>query len=225
MTRSELARHFHALTAISREEIFGAKDAMVRPLHLTDDAFTMFPGYVGANFTPGRGLLLLAINPGGGGDSYVKRIPEDEELYPILASFKRASPGQAELHFERMNTSFHRAVQGWNLWRILRPTLDAAGLGLHEVAYMNVVPYRTRGDKMPPIDARRTAWSRIVSPSIDALKPTAIVTLGKKADSAVAPMLRTATRYYCVPRTIGDSWVSPEAIQVHEKIRKDFHDA
>ncbi len=225
MNKSELAQHFHSLTAITREDIFGATDSIVRPLNLPDDAVTMFSGYVGENYTRGRGLLLLAINPGGGGDSYTKRIPEDEEIYPILAAFKDSSPGHVEHLFDQINVCFSKVVQSWNLWRILGPTLVAAGMSIGAVAYMNVVPYRTRGDKMPPADARRVAWSRIVSPSIDVLSPRAIVTLGKKADSVVAPILQTRAKYYCVPRTIGDSRISPEALHVLEKMRQDFHDA
>ena len=30
----------------------------------------MFAGYVGPGYKPGVGLLLVAINPGGGGDAY-----------------------------------------------------------------------------------------------------------------------------------------------------------
>ncbi|MNW02048.1 hypothetical protein D3C71_1977770 [compost metagenome] len=87
---------------------------------------------------------------------------------------------------------------------------------------MNVVPYRTRQDKMPPVAARKEAWQRIIEPTLELLKPSAVVTLGKKA-GLVVEMLYSGERYlYCVPRTIGDSWVSEDALVVHRKMRNDL---
>lgn len=224
MNRLELALHFHALTRISREELFGASAATCKPLNLPDDASTMFAGYVGSSYVPGSGLLLLAINPGGGGDAYTKRIPEDEVFYPLLAKFKHSDPANASAVFERINESFVGIVKGWNLWRILGPTLAAAGKNLDEVAYMNVVPYRTRQDKMPPVSTRQIAWSRIIVPTLALLQPRAVVTLGKKAGSIVQPLLDSGIVYYCVPRTIGDSYLSDEALEVHEHMRRQLND-
>jgi hypothetical protein len=185
----------------------------------------MFSGYVGLNYVLGQGLLLLAINPGGGGDAYTCRIPEDEVFYPLLAQFKSATPTNVVTSFEQVNEAFARIVQSWNLWRILEPTLRAAGRRLEEVAYMNVVPYRTRGDKMPPIAARRTAWNLIVDPTIRLLAPRAIITLGKKAGSVVESLYSDDISTYCVPRTIGDTYISNEALTVHSQLRATLHDA
>jgi hypothetical protein len=147
--RTMLAKHFHGLTQISREEIFGVADIGRAPINLQDDAATMFAGYVGSKYQPNKGLLLLAINPGGGGDAREHRTPEDEIFYPKLNIFKRASPTSIVETFEDVNAAFVSIVQGWNLWTILEPTLKASGRSLDEVAFMNVIPYRTRNDKMP----------------------------------------------------------------------------
>jgi hypothetical protein len=225
--RLDLAKHFHVVVKIPRERIFGSADEGCRPINLPDDAKTMFAGYVGEQFTPGHGLLLLAINPGGGGDKYVRRTPEDEIFYPLLAAFKAAAPSQILESFERINGAFPPIVRGWNLWRILGPTLNAAGRSLDEVAYMNVVPYRTRGDKLPPTAARRAAWDLIVKPTLGVLKPRAIVTLGKKAESVITALSSSTTRVqrFCVPRTIGDSYVSPEAESEFARMRLQLCDA
>jgi hypothetical protein len=222
VNRTAFARHFHSLTAITREEIFGSAESAVRPINLSADTATMFAGYVGKSYEHARGLMLLAINPGGGGDTYVKRIPEDEVFYPFLKSFKTAQADDVVASFERINQSFASIVRGWNLWRILRPTLDAAGRTIEEVAYINVVPYRTRQDKMPPAAARRLAWSRIVAPTIQLLAPRALITLGKKAESVVEPLVVGDIRRYCVPRTIGDTYVSEDARAVHALMRREL---
>lgn len=220
--RDSVAKHFHNLVQIPREVIFGEVDAKYTPINLSDDSAIMFAGYVGAKYKPDHGLLLLAINPGGGGDAYTHRIPEDEIFYPLLMEFKSCSSTNRVSAFERVNSSFIPIVQGWSLWKILKPTLDAAGKTLDEVAYMNVVPYRTRGDKMPPIAARRTSWEVVIEPTLEVLKPKAIITLGKKAGSVVDILYRGSEHLYCVPRTIGDSWVSDDAVAVHEKMRDEF---
>lgn len=225
MNRQELARTFHSFTAISREEIFGAHEATIRPINLLDDASTMFAGYVGAQYIPNSGIAILAINPGGGGDAYTARIPEDEIFYPLLSAFKGAASADIPAAFERVNESFAGIVTGWNLWRILGPTLAAAGKSISEVSYLNVVPYRTRENKMPPVSSRRLAWSRIIAPTLDSLRPRAIITLGKKAGSVVDSLSDGRCKHYCVPRTIGDTYVSDAALIVHETIRADLNDA
>lgn len=217
--RRVLAQHFHTLASITREQIFGATESTCRPLNLYHDVITMFAGYVGSNFVAGRGLLLLAINPGGGGDAYTCRTREDEEFYPLLAKLKTAKPADLVMCFEQVNEAFARIVQRWNLWRILEPTLRAAGRRLEDVAYLNVVPYRTRGDKIPPLAARRSAWTFIVDPTIRLLAPQAIITLGKKAGSVVESLYSGDRAVYCVPRTIGDSYISDEALEVHSQLR------
>lgn len=220
--RESLATHFHGLVQISREEIFGSDNARCMPLNLPDDAETMFAGYVGPAYKPASGVLLLAINPGGGGDTYTSRPPEDESFYPLLMEFKR-SLAPAALHgFERINQAFASIVRQWNMWRILEPTLEAAGCSIDEVAYMNVVPYRTRQNKMPPVSARRKAWDLVIGPTLVALKPRAIVALGKKAGSVVEDLYVGNVHRYCIPRTIGDSWVSDEALKMHRMMRVEL---
>jgi hypothetical protein len=224
VTRSALASHFQALSAVSRDIIFGSDEASTRPINLLEDAATMFAGYVGTRYEPSKGVLLLAINPGGGGDAYATRIAADEVFYPLLVAFK-SSNSDVQGTFERVNASFVQIVKTWNLWRILGPTLDAIGLQLDQVAYMNVVPYRTRQDKLPSALARRVAWDRIVAPTIELLDPKALVSLGKKAGSVVDSLSRDGRKQYCVPRTNGDTYISDDARTVLRQISGDFGNA
>lgn len=220
--RATLASHFSRLARISRIDVFGDADPNYRPINLPEDSATMFAGYVGRNYTPGKGLLFLAINPGGGGDAYTARIPEDEVFYPLLHKFKAADKARILEAFETVNSAFVPIVKGWNLWRILGPTLDACNADIDEAAYMNAVPYRTRENKMPPVAARRSAWSKIVHPTLEILDPRAIIALGKKAGSVVDALLESKLTTYCVPRTIGDTYLSEGALEIHTKMRTDL---
>ena len=141
--RKEICKLWQDSVQIEREVIFGPHDAKCRPLHLADDANTMFAGFVGRRYRTGAGIVLLAINPGGGGDAYRSRTGEDEHFYPLLRAFKRATQEHALEAFERVNETFAEIVRCWNVWKIIEPTLEAAGKALDESAYINLVPYRT----------------------------------------------------------------------------------
>lgn len=212
---TSLHQMFRRHARVGRQEIFGADDPI--PLNLEDDARTMFAGYVGPAYRPG-GVILLAVNPGGGGDAYSARTPEDEKFYPLLKAFRDCGEGEAEALFARINEEFASVLPRWNLWRILKPTLDAAGVDLHEVAYLNAVPYRTRGNAMPKTHAREAAWRLVTGPTLEALRPGLLVALGKKAGDIMARLHRGPARTECVPRTIGDSYVSDAARAVLERI-------
>ena len=218
-SRKVIAEFFHRCVRIEREAIFGPDDAEKRlPKFLHEDASTMFAGYVGPRYVPGEGIVLVAINPGGGGDKYSRRTPEDERFYPLLQKFKTADRSNAQKAFEDINDCFKGMVQRWNIWRIIEPTMDAAGMSLEQVAYVNLVPYRTRKNNMPPVLARKNAFERIVEPMFGILDPKAIVALGKKVGTI--PQLRQSTApVYCVQRTNGDRWVCDNARSEIEKIR------
>ena len=223
LNRQSLATHFRAMTSIERREIFDSADVEYRPINLPADSATMFAGYVGPLYKSGS-CLFLAINPGGGGDAYVERTIEDERFYPLLHYFKASSADGVLAAFEAINDAFQSIVQRWNLWRILGPTCEATSRSIAQVAYLNVVPYRTRSDRLPPVAAQRVAWARIVAPTIRLLEPQVLIALGRKADKIIARMLSGSHTgaYYCVPRTIGDSYVSAEADKVLRRIREEY---
>ena len=183
----------------------------------------MFAGYVGRQYRPGKGVVLLGINPGGGGDAYSQRTTEDRIFYPLLHAFKNAPPLDAMGAFERVNEYFARVLPSWNIWRIVEPALNSVGADIDKVAYMNLVPYRTRQDKMPSAAARRVSLERVVEPALLLLAPEAVVALGKKAGEIQNIWQPPPyTRLYCVPRTIGDRYVSEPAKEVLARMEEEL---
>lgn len=221
--RRTIAEHLQACTAITREDIFGTHELKYAPINNVDDSNLMFAGYVGRQYQP-RGCVLLAINPGGGGDSY-RRTPEDDSLYPLLRAFKSAGPAEQRSAFDAINQWFQSNVPHWNIWRILGPTITAAGYGIEQVAYLNAVPYRTRGDKVPPVLAQSTSWHRLVAPALVHLDPKIIVGLGQKVGSIMTKFDCGPAATHIVPRTRGDSYVSPKAEAVLATLRRRRTDA
>ncbi len=77
-----LAIEFQRVAQIRRASLYGTEKDPQLPAHLVEDARVPFLGFCGPNYKPG-GVVLLAINPGGGGDAYVSRTREDQVLIPL----------------------------------------------------------------------------------------------------------------------------------------------
>lgn len=209
--RSHVAVQLHKNMQVGRPAIFGDNDP--KPINLIDDAETMFPGAVGPNYRPG-GVVLLAINPGGGGDAYRTRTPLDEQFYPLLMQARDAEGVESFDAIQAFGSAFFQVLPGWNINRIISPCIDAAGVALDETAYLNAVPYRTREDREPTVGAKRQAWNLVTMPLLEVLQPGIVIALGKKAGSVLSRFYDGPAKAFVVPRTIGDSYVSEAAQEV-----------
>src|SRR2546429_2262956 len=93
----------------------------------------------------------------------------------------------------------------------LAPILEALDTNIRAVAFLNVVPFRTKGDASPPVRAQRASWRKIVSPVLAVLASSQIIALGKKAGSVIDRFGSNDWRVVTVPRTNGDKYVSQQA--------------
>lgn len=219
---SKIAVAFLKSARVSRAELYGVAPDRQLPANLIEDAHIPFLGFAGPRFQTG-GVILLAINPGGGGDAYTCRRPQDNVLLPLIEMFVKSTEREAEKCFAAMSTNYASQVKTWNLWRILNPVLDACRQDLSEVAYLNCFPYRTAGDRKPDAYALRASWNKVIEPLLAELKPSTVIALGKKAGSVMERHYRSPARLYVVPRTIGDTRVSDEAHQVLEALRREVN--
>lgn len=199
---------------MDRSDIFGSLD---RQLPTSEPLDAMIPqiGFVGRDFLPG-GDVLLGINPGGGGDAYV-RTPEDSRLLPIISTLREesASPSLMGAVFDQ----YAKSMQTWNLWRIVKPVLDACGRSQSEVAYLNWCPFRTRHDAMPHAPSMRRCREVYLAPLLNKLAPRRVIGLGKKVGAHLQKEPLGGARRFVVPRTIGDSYLSADAREILEVIR------
>ena len=217
--RSRLATTSRRLIATSRPEIFGAAEPQTRPVNLEADAALMFPGYVGPRYEPG-GVVLLAINPGGGKAAYKARTPADERFYPLMEAFQWCTPDALLARYEAMNAGWAVSMRTWNLRRVIEPVLDALECNVDRVAFLNAVPYRTREDRLPSAYARRQAWGRVIEPLLQVLEPGIIVALGQKAGDVLDQQYRGTARTFTVQRSNGDTYLTPKALEVLALIRE-----
>ena len=214
-----IAAQLHRNTRVSRADIFGPSDIRYMPIRYVEDAALMYPGYVGSKYRK-EGTVVFGVNPGGGGDAY-DRHPDDEELYCAIRSLVRTKPQHLEKELSELNRIFERIVQSWNLWGIFAPTLDALGVQLNEVCYLNAVPYRTRENKKPPVPAQSESWRQVIHPTLELLRPAKIVALGKAAGQIVARFSTSPARTYVVPRTNGDTYLCQDAVDILQRIQEE----
>lgn len=212
--RENALKVVHWAMQIGRDELVSERR---RPLSEPADAKVPQIGYIGSDYRPG-GPILFAINPGGGGTNY-RRTPEDMKLLPMIAE-ARDSPFESNSLLQVFRLVMQN-MRTWNLWRIVRPTLEACRAEQSEVCILNWFPYRTSEDALPLSEDMKIARAKIVLPLVESLAPGVVIALGKKVGRWVERTDFGEVRTYVVPRTIGDSRVSPEASAVLDRIRSE----
>jgi len=213
--RAELHGPVLKTLRLTRRDVFGPADKQ-HPISEPEDAAVPQIGFVGQEYRA-EGTILLGINPGGGGDTYV-RTAADSVLLPLIESLR-----DGEASRETLNAMFDKYaanMRTWNLWRIVLPVLEACGKNQTEIAYLNWCPFRTRKDSMPHAHAMRRSRDVYLAPLIEELAPVRIIALGKKAGNWLEKEPLGKVTRYTVPRTIGDSYLSPEALDVLENIKR-----
>jgi hypothetical protein len=200
---------------LTRSELFGLFPDRQMPNHLPEDALVPFLGFAGPNYRRG-GILLLAINPGGGTNSYCRRPPQDAELIPHILAFRDSPPSEVERCFDTMSSNYLKQAKTWNLWGIVQPVLTACKR--KPEAFANIFPFRTNKDHKPHLVPLRNAINRVTRPLVTDLAPSIVVVLGKKAGDALKGYSLTSGEYFVVPRTNGDRYLSSEAKLVLEAL-------
>lgn len=216
--RKEIISAFTDVAALERSQIFD--DNRLEPITAVNHAQIPAPGWVGSHWA--EGTLLVAINPGGGGDAY-KVNPTDDRLYNKFRELRDAKGENAQA------SAMHQMSEDWidiqkshNIWRLISAVLHATGENFNEIAYINIVPFRTREDKLPRKAELARSWTLASKRQVDALQPKRIIALGKKAYKA---MLSAGADQQCeiilIKRTIGDSYICAEAREVLDNLRSN----
>ena len=167
-----------------RVAIFGEADSDVAlnrsPEVASDDQVPQF-GFIGDRYQETR-VLLLGINPGNGKRD--RRSAGDARMIPVLAAFQRNPTNEA---FKAAMIAYQNECRGWPVWtRHCAEVIGAGKLSFDEIAYSNVLPWRTQsGSKFTDEVARRTA-GLYVTPLVSDLAPRVIVALGKRAAEVIA---------------------------------------
>lgn len=207
---------FHATSRLKRSDIFAGE--ALTPIIAIEDANTPAPGWIGVDWR--QGSVLIGINPGGGGDTY-RRNPTDDQLYTLLREFRDSEPHDRASLFSDVSAAWRSIQRTHNIWRVISAVLEATGESEREVGFMNVVPFRTRMDKLPSRAEISAAWNLATKPQLAALKPTRIICLGKKAWDVLSRYSDIEHKLVLIKRAIGDSYIPPEAQETLRQLAKE----
>lgn len=103
---------------------------------------------------------------------------------------------------------------------MISAVLQATGESEREIGFINVVPFRTRMDKLPSRAEVTAAWKLAAKPQLDALDPKRIVCLGKKAWDVLSRYEDFQHKLVLMKRAIGDSYIPPEAQNTLQELAK-----
>ncbi len=131
-----------------------------------------------------------------------------------MAKLRDGLPATAAIVLEQVFQTYISVLPTWNLWRIVGPILTALDTDINSIAFLNAVPFRTKGDNKPPVHAQKSSWERMIVPLLSVLEPSRIVALGKKAGGVIERYRTDDWELVTVPRTNGDTYLSLEAQSV-----------
>lgn len=186
--RARLAAIWARRARLERAAVIGVPDNLMPPVERRDAA-TASPGMAGPLYAPGN-TVILSVNPAGGRDTYVAS-DADKAMY---AAFRRLrDAGEADLvgAFEAANAALLGQMPGWTVYRQhTSRVLSALGIGLAQIGYVYVVPFRTKGDRAAVItaDIEARAWETGLAEQLGVMAPSRIVALDRASE-------RCARRY------------------------------
>ncbi|MXZ71119.1 MAG: hypothetical protein F4Z04_06395 [Acidobacteria bacterium] len=133
--------------------------------------------YVGPKFSRGGSPLVLGQNPGVPDRN--TPLEADDPVYQAMARFRDAPLEKLAAAFAEANRVQKDAISSWFINdRFYEVAIKASGSSLHDMAILNVVPWRTRDNATPDANARAVGMLCLVAPLLEALEPRGIFALG-----------------------------------------------
>ena len=215
---ADIASAFQVATRVRRSELYGTDSDQQMPNSLVESAQTPYVGFVGQRYQTG-GTLLMAVNPGGGGDTQV-RTPGDAALEMAILKLRDAPEAEVQRSLEAMTDAYLKQIDVINIGRLISVVLCACRTTRADVAFLNLFPYRTREDAKPAMAAAKRAVDLITTPLVRKLAPARIIFLGKKV-SDIARGRIDGPRTYTIERTRGDRRICDAAARVLEQLKAD----
>jgi len=155
------------------------------------------PGYVGERYSPG-GLIFVSMNPGGGPSEGLGR--RDIAQYKCLRALRNSSEDDAASRFRELTGRLAEWMPGWKIIRnFVEPVLGYAHLEFDQVAYVNLLKWRTR--KSSGLTRLYSlSWQDHTADQISLLRPSVVVAIGANAGKAFGRHYQGDARLEVVPR-------------------------
>jgi hypothetical protein len=202
--RAELSMLWQEISNRKSVEVLGDGAQMLRNSNPGDNLPQ--PGFVGAKYRSGS-VLFIAMNPGGKGLS-----AETAQVHQVIEQLQCASAGSLLDAFEALNGVHRIVVPNWKIFvNFVRPILDCTGLTIDDIAYINLLKWRTRSGVKPREFQRlyESSWQAYTQRQVAKLIPGAVVAIGSDAGKAFAKLCPHHPYLSSIPRAIGNN-VRPE---------------
>lgn len=214
--RERVAKAYQTALRVSRAQFFEANTSL--PVSLTDSAHIPYLGWVGKNYR--GGTVLIAKNPGGGGDSQVETTALDARVIARLKALRDSEAATASGLLDELTDAYHAQLPTIGMGVLLNRVLSRAGETLDSVAFFNACPYRTRNDESLGARTQKKSRELVAAPLLNALNPDTIIYLGVEVGREASKTLN-ARWTYVLPRAINDKQLNKDAEPVLTQMESD----
>lgn len=214
--RERAARAFQVAMRVTRAELFDSERSL--PVSLADAIHTPYLGWVGKSYQ--GGTVLIAKNPGGGGDSQVEATALDAKVISQLKALRDGEDTSFTGLLDELTETYHAQLPTIGMGVLLNRVLARAGETLDSVAFFNVCPYRTRNDESLSARTGKRSRELVAAPLLKALNPDTIIYLGVGVGREAQKTLK-ARWTYVLPRAINDKQLSTKAEPILVKIEAE----
>ena len=170
----------------AREDLPRGETASGRAAIVANDDLVPQFGYVGKEYVRTR-VLLIGINPGNSKDD--SRSRQDEAMMPAQHAFAK---GPSPEIFRKAQQAYKEVCWTWPVWkRHCSEVIGSGKLSLEDVAYSNVLPWRTNSKSQFGESVAERAASLYAYPLVEELEPQVIIAMGKRAAEVLSVGGRT----------------------------------
>lgn len=216
LDREQVAKAYQTALRVSRAQFFEVNTSL--PVSLTDSAHIPYLGWVGKNYR--GGTVLIAKNPGGGGDSQVETTELDARVIARLKALRDSEAANASGLLDELTDAYHTQLPTIGMGVLLNRVLSRAGEKLDRVTFFNACPYRTRNDEKLGARMQRVSREVVAAPLLKALNPDTIIYLGVEVGREASKTLK-AHWTYVLPRAINDRQLNKDAEPVSAQLEGD----
>ena len=198
--REDAARLWCRILRADPEAIFGTEASRLSQRNWADRLPQ--PGYMGLRYRPG-GLVFVSMNPGAGPQDGLGG--DDQRQYVALQHLRDTDEAAAETAFDQLTQVLAEIMPGWKIHHnFVAPVLRAAGVDFSQVAYVNLLKWRTAASSgLARLYA--LSWDHHTRDQLELLAPSRVIAIGSDAGRAFQRHFTGAVDFDFIPRAIGNN--------------------
>lgn len=201
--RRELIQLWQKILKTEPEKLFGDLNELLQNRNWGDRIPQ--PGYVGKLYAKG-GVVFVGMNPGGGPNDGLSE--RDIELYRGLENLRESDVRNSAKQFELVNSLLASSIPTYKYARTyVVPVLQGSGMHMTDVAYLNLLKWRTRS-KTSVANLNKLydrSWYDHTGKQIELLAPRLVVAVGSDAGRAFKRHTAEVPTVEVIPRVIGNN--------------------